>query len=70
MQEHAEHVIVGKTVFLDRVQEAGWECNLVGILGTEGEGGEIRITRKDLLKFLKDTVLVLVSRMLEHFKMT
>jgi len=32
--------------------------NLVGLLGTEGEGKGIRTTRKALFKFLKDTGLV------------
>ncbi len=47
----------------DSVQEAGREWNLMGILGTEGEGGGIRIT---LFKFLNDTGLM--SRIWIHLK--
>jgi len=44
-------------VFKDKVQQTGRELNLVGILGSEGDGEDIRITRKTLFKFLKDTRL-------------
>lgn len=64
VKENVEHVIlyctlneVERRVFKDKVQETGREWNLVGILGLEGEGEEIRITRKALFKFLKDSGL-------------
>lgn len=60
VKENAEHIIlyctlheVERQVFKDKVQEAGREWTLVGILGSEGEGEEIRITRKALFTFLK-----------------
>ena len=62
VKENVEHVILNCTlneverqVLKDKVQEAGREWNLVGILGSEGEG--IRITRKALFTFLKDSGL-------------
>lgn len=62
---NAEHVIlhcvtyeVERRVFQARVQEAEPEWSLMGILGTEGEGGKIRITRKALDKFLNNTGLM------------
>ena len=62
VKENVEHVIlyctlneVERQVLKDKVQEAGREWNLVGILGSEGEG--IRITRKALFTFLKDSGL-------------
>jgi len=48
---------VERRVFKDKVQQTGREWNLVGILGSEGEREDIRITRKALFKFLKDTRL-------------
>lgn len=65
VKENVEHVILHcilfeleRQIFQDRVQEAGREWNLMGVLGTEGEEKGIRITRKTLFKFLKDTGLV------------
>ncbi len=42
----------------NRVQEVGREWNLTGILGSEGEGEGIRISRKALFKFLNCTGLL------------
>ncbi len=46
VKENTEHVLLHcilyeeeRRVFQDRVQEAGREWNMMGILGTEGEGG-------------------------------
>lgn len=62
VKENVEHIILHcilfeleRQIFQDRVQEAGREWNLMGVLGTEGEEKGIRITRKALFKFLKDT---------------
>jgi len=65
VKEDAEHIIlysrlneVERRVFKDNVQQTGREWNLLGILGSEGEGEDIRITRKTLFKFLKDTTQI------------
>ncbi len=41
-----------------RVQEVGRECNLMGMLGSEGEEEGIRITRKALFKFFDYTGVI------------
>ncbi len=65
VKENVEHVIfdyilyeVERQVLQNRVQEVGREWNLMGILGSEGEGEGIRIIRKALFKFLNDTGLM------------
>ncbi len=45
-------------VLQNRVQEVGREWNLMGVLGSEGEGEGIRITKKAFYTFLNDTGLM------------
>ncbi len=63
VKENAEHDCIlyeveRRVLLQNRVQEVKCEWNLTGILGSEGEGDEIRISRKALFKFLNYTGLM------------
>ena len=65
VKDTIEHVVLlqcmkyklKRKVFEEKIKEAGREWSLNGILGTEGEGEEIRKGRRALLVFLRDTGL-------------